>query len=132
VRTLLVTGPGGAGSSTVAAATAIALAGSGQRVVLLATAPPPVPGLDGVEVRVVQAGPALEAAWAGHADALAALVPVLTLPPATSVVPPPGAGQVALLTELGRAAGAADVVVVDAGPLPQALELLALPGAARW
>ncbi|GHE13216.1 hypothetical protein GCM10011381_34380 [Klenkia taihuensis] len=102
---------------------------------LLAAAPPPVDGLggtDGVDVRVVQAGPALEAAWAGHADALAALVPVLTLPPATSVVPPPGAGTVALLTGLGRVAGAADVVVVDAGPLPQALELLALPGAARW
>lgn len=132
MRTLLVTGPGGAGSSTVAAATALALAGSGQRVVLLTTAPPAVADLGDVDVRVVQAGPALEAAWAGHADALAALVPVLTLPPATSVVPPPGAGQVALLTELGDAAGAADVVVVDAGPLPQALELLALPGATRW
>lgn len=133
MRTLVVTGPGGAGSSTVAAATALALAGSGQRVVLLAAAPPAVAGLeDAVDVRVVQAGPALEAAWAGHADALAALVPVLTLPPATSTVPLPGAGQVALLTELGRAAAVADVVVVDAGPLPQALELLALPGAARW
>ncbi|MCO7222027.1 ArsA-related P-loop ATPase, partial [Klenkia sp. PcliD-1-E] len=90
MRTLLVTGPGGAGSSTVAAATAHALAGSGQRVVLVATEPPPVADLGDVDVRVVQAGPALEAAWAGHADALAALVPVLTLPPATSTVPPPG------------------------------------------
>ncbi|SDG54912.1 ArsA family ATPase [Klenkia brasiliensis] len=133
MRTLLVTGPGGAGSSTVAAATALALAATGQRVVLLGASAPAIDGLaDAVDVRVVQAGPALEAAWAGHADALAALVPVLTLPPASSTVPPPGAGQVALLTELGRAAGTADVVVVDAGPLPQALELLALPGATRW
>jgi arsenite-transporting ATPase len=52
------------------------------------------------------------------------------VPPATSVVPLPGAGEVALLAELARAD--ADVVVVDAGPLERLGALLALPGTLRW
>ena len=135
MRTLLVTGPGGAGSSTVAAATALTAARAGQRVRLLTTAPPAVAGLaDRVAVQVVAAGPAAEAAWAGHVDQLAALLPALGLPPATSVVPLPGAGELALLVELGRvaAAGDTDLLVVDAGPVDRGTALLALPTALRW
>jgi arsenite-transporting ATPase len=135
VRTLLVTGPGGAGSSTVAAATALAAARAGHRTRLLTAGAPAVAGLaDEVAVQVVAPGPAVEAAWAGHADQLAALVPALGLPPASSVVPLPGAGEVALLVELGRvaAAGGTDVLVVDAGPVDRATALLGLPAALRW
>jgi arsenite-transporting ATPase len=39
VQVLLVTGPGGAGSSTVAAATALQRAAGGARVVFLTTRP---------------------------------------------------------------------------------------------
>ncbi len=135
MRTLLVTGPGGAGSSTVAAATALAAAEAGARVALLCSSAPAVAGLaDLVRVEVVHPQPALESAWAGHAAALAALVPALTVPPASSVVPLPGTAEVAQVLALGAlaAAGDTDVVVVDPGPLPTATALLALPGTLRW
>ncbi|MFQ1000999.1 ArsA family ATPase [Modestobacter sp. SSW1-42] len=135
VQVLLVTGPGGAGSSTVAAATALQRAAGGARVVLLTVQQPAVPRLaDAVTLDVVTPLPALETLWAQHADQLAAAVPVVTVPPATSVVPVPGVAGFALLTALAGhlRSGDADVVVVDAGPLPDATALLALPGALRW
>jgi arsenite-transporting ATPase len=135
VQTLLVTGPGGAGTSTVAAATALRLTAAGSRVVLL-TAQPPRPAElgDAVRVEVVAARPAMEQLWARHADSLVAAVPVLTVPPATSVVPVPGVAEFALLAALaGHArAGDVDVVVLDAGPISTATALIALPGALRW
>lgn len=131
MRTLVVTGPGGAGTSTVAAATALALADAGRPVTLLTTATPAHDLGPGVAVRVVEPVAALGSAWGGHADALAALAPALALPPASSVVPVPGVAEVAVLTALGELAGGGDVVV-DAGPLERATDLLALPHAARW
>jgi arsenite/tail-anchored protein-transporting ATPase len=86
-----------------------------------------VPGLDVVPL---SGGEALERFWTGQVDALRAAVPQLSLPPASSVVPLPGAAGVALLAALARAE--ADLVVVDAGPLAAATELLALPGAVRF
>jgi arsenite-transporting ATPase len=135
VQILLVTGPGGAGSSTVAAATALRLTAAGSRCVLLTTgAPRPAALPDAVRVDVVTAQPALERLWARHADELSAAVPVLTVPPATSVVPLPGVAEFAVLAALaGHArAGDVDVVVLDAGPVSTATALLALPGALRW
>jgi arsenite-transporting ATPase len=135
VQILLVTGPGGAGSSTVAAATALRLTAEGSRCVLLTARPPRTPDLaDAVRVDVVTAHPALERLWARHADELAAALPVLSVPPATSVVPVPGVAEFALLAALaGHArAGDVDVVVLDAGPTTTAGALLALPGALRW
>lgn len=135
MRTLLITGPGGAGSSTIAAATAQSAADSGLRVVLLTAAAPPLAGLDDVvRVEVVDAQHVLESAWSQYAAELAALAPALTLPPGSSVVPVPGATEVAVLLALIRSAAAGDVdlVVIDAGPLPAATALLALPDALRW
>ncbi|WP_347060228.1 ArsA-related P-loop ATPase [Blastococcus sp. HT6-30] len=133
MRTLLVTGPGGAGTSTVAAAAAVRTARSGRSTLLLSRQPPPVPGLDavpGLRVQRVDGRRAVEELWAAHVADLGALLPHLTLPPATSVVPPPGAEELALLAALGSAD--ADVVVVDAGPLRDGLALAALPGTLRW
>jgi len=135
VQILLVTGPGGAGSSTVAAATALRLSGAGTRCVLLTSRPPRVAGLaDAVRVDVVTAQPALESLWAQHAGQLTGAVPLLTAPPASSVVPVPGVAEFALLAALAGHArsGDVDVVVLDAGPAPAATALLALPGALRW
>jgi arsenite-transporting ATPase len=135
VQILLVTGPGGAGSSTVAAATALRLTAAGSRCVLLTAGPPRTPGLaDAVRVDVVAAQPAVEELWARHAEQLSAAVPVLTVPPATSVVPVPGVHEFGLLAALaGHArAGEVDAVVLDAGRLATATALLALPGALRW
>jgi arsenite-transporting ATPase len=135
VQILLVTGPGGAGTSTVAAATAVQLAAAGSRCVLLTTQPVPVSGLDAaVEVDLVAPQPALERLWARHADELATALPVVSVPPASSVVAVPAATEFAVLAALAghAAAGRTDVVVLDAGPTASALALLALPGALRW
>ena len=135
MQTLLVTGPGGAGSSTVAAATALRLTAAGTRCVLMTSRPPRPAGLaDALRLDVVTPQPALEQLWNRHAQALAAAVPVLTVPPATSVVPVPGVAEFALLAALAGHArsGDVDVVVLDAGPTPTATALLALPGALRW
>jgi arsenite-transporting ATPase len=135
VRTLLLTGPGGAGTSTLAAATAVRAAAAGRT--LLITRPGPRPaGLDDVpDLAVAAVSPlaAIESLWTSAGDALGA-VPGLTPPPATSVVPLPGAAELALLARLARAAAddEADTVVVDAGPLESGTALVGLPAALRW
>ena len=133
MRTLLLTGPGGAGTSTLAAAAAVRSARSGRRTSLLSRQSPAVAGLDaepGLTVRTVDPQGAVEGLWAGAADAVAAVLPQLTVPPATSVVPLPGAADLALFAELARAE--ADLVVVDAGPVESAVALVGLPATLRW
>ena len=132
MRTLLLTGPGGAGTSTLSAAAAVRAARLGQRTVLLARRPPAVAGLDavpGLTVTVVEPQAAAERFWAAHVDALAAVLPQVDLPPAASVAALPGTTEIALFAELGRAD--ADVLVVDVGPLEAALTLIGLPPALR-
>lgn len=133
MRTLLFTGPGGAGTTTVATAAAVRAARSGARTLLLSRQEPRVSGLAGIAgLSVVPVDPqrALESLWRDRADDVAALLPQLDVPPASSVVPLPGTGDLALFAELGRAD--ADVVVVDAGPLERVVALLSLPGTLRW
>jgi arsenite-transporting ATPase len=133
VRTLLLTGPGGAGATTSAAAAAVRAARSGRRTLLLSGQPVPVGGLDavpGLAVRTVDPQAGLEGLWQTAAGPLAAVLPQLTLPPASSVVPLPGAGVLALFAEL--AAADADLVVVDAGPVAAATELVGLTATLRW
>ncbi len=133
MRTLVLTGPGGAGSTTLAAAAAVRAAGTGRSTVLLTRRAPAVAGLGDVpdlEVRVVDAGAAVERFWSGAVVPAAASVPQVALPPASSVTPLPGAADLALFAELGSAR--ADLVVVDAGTPEQAAALLALPATLRW
>ncbi|MGY1741008.1 MULTISPECIES: ArsA-related P-loop ATPase [unclassified Blastococcus] len=134
MTTLLVTGPGGAGTSTVAAALAVRAARGGRRAVLVSRRPVAgVAGLGDVAgLRVATADPqrAFEGLWGSVGPALSAALPDLAVPPASSVTAPPGAADLALLAELSAAE--ADVVVVDGGPLEAALALLALPGQLRW
>lgn len=133
MRTLLLTGPGGAGTSTLAAAAAVRAARSGRRTLLLSRQAPAVAALDaepGLTLRTVDPQGAVEGLWAGAADPVAAVLPHLTLPPASSVVPLPGAADLALFAELARAD--ADLVVVDAGPIGSAVALVSLPATLRW
>jgi arsenite-transporting ATPase len=133
LRTLLLTGPGGAGTSTLAAAAAVRSARAGRRTLLLSRQAAPVPGLEAVEgLDVVRVDPqaTVERLWGGTADAVGAVVPHLTLPPESSVVPIPGTGDLAIFAELARAE--ADLVVLDAGPLESMSALVALPSALRW
>lgn len=133
MRTLLLTGPGGAGTSTMAAAAAVRAARSGRRTILLSARPATIPdlaGQPGLEVVRVDAAAVWERAWAGSAGTVAGVLPQLTLPPASSVVPLPGTSDLALFAALADAE--ADLVVVDAGPLDAAAALVALPATLRW
>ncbi|MEU1096492.1 ArsA-related P-loop ATPase, partial [Streptomyces sp. NPDC005877] len=137
MRTVLVTGPGGAGRTTVAAATALAAARRGERALLLTADredPTPrlfdgeePPGLDVVradfrtELLALQdrAGAALELLGAGRLDA-------------EELTELPGAEQLALLKAVREAAaGGHDLVVVDMPPVHQSIAVLALPGQLR-
>ena len=133
MRTLLFTGPGGAGTTTLAAAAAVRAARSGRRTLFLSRQAPPVPALDaepGLTVVTVDPQRAVEDLWAGAAESVAEVLPHLTLPPATSVVPLPGAADLALFAALAQAD--ADLVVVDAGPIDSAVALVGLPATLRW
>ena len=133
MRTLLLSGPGGAGTSTLAAAAAVRSARSGLRTLLISRQSAPVPGLTGVPgLHVVRVDPqaTFERLWGGTAGAVGDVVPHLTLPPQSSVVPLPGTADLAVFAELSRAE--ADLVVVDAGPLEAMSALVALPAALRW
>jgi arsenite/tail-anchored protein-transporting ATPase len=133
VRTLLFTGPGGAGTTTLATAAAVRAARAGTRTTLVSRQSPATAGLEGVaglELVVVDPQAAAEELWAARTGALAALLPQLDLPPASSVIPPPGAAELAVLAALARAD--TDLLVLDAGPLAAATALVALPGTLRW
>uniref|UniRef100_UPI00117DBB1A ArsA-related P-loop ATPase n=1 Tax=Streptomyces pseudogriseolus TaxID=36817 RepID=UPI00117DBB1A len=139
MRTLLITGPGGSGRTTVAAATAFAAAREGARTLLLGTDPGDTLGpalgdadVPGLTVRRVDpdAGfradlAALQERAGGALDLLGAsrLVPEET-------GPLPGAEELAVLRALRDAAAsedAYDLLVVDLPAAPRALALLALP-----
>ncbi len=140
MRTVLVTGPGGAGRTTVAAATALAAAADGARTLLLSAEP--IPGLPAAAEPTRVSRPARP-----RPHRLRRALPRRThRPPGPRLRPPgparrgldgeeltelPGAPQLALLHALRRAAegdwSGYDVLVVDLPPLTEALALLALP-----
>jgi arsenite-transporting ATPase len=133
VRTLLFTGPGGAGTTTLAAAAAVRAARAGRRTVLLSRQETPVAGLDavpGLEIVRVDPQAALERLWRAVLGGVGDAVPQLTLPPSSSVLPLPGTAELALFAELARAD--ADLVVVDAGPVDSSSLLIALPATLHW
>ncbi|GAA1934735.1 ArsA-related P-loop ATPase [Streptomyces sodiiphilus] len=151
-RTVLVTGPGGAGRTTVAAATALAAARGGERALLLSgepearlaallgTAPPAWPaapaaaahGLRAVRVdsaaRFRAGALALQRHGSAALDALGA-VPLDD----DELTELPGAGELALLHAMGAAHGSRewDLLVVDLPPAADAVRMLALPGQLR-
>ncbi|MFG2571851.1 ArsA family ATPase [Streptomyces sp. NPDC048481] len=145
MRTLLITGPGGSGRTTVAAATAQRAAAEGARTLVLGADRADTLGA-ALGVRTgpvpVSVAPRLTAwrpdAAAGFSDDLAAFqdraATVLDLLGASrldpeEVTPLPGAEELTLLRALRDAAlaEAHDLLVVDLPPAPQALALLALP-----
>ncbi|MEU9086487.1 ArsA-related P-loop ATPase [Streptomyces sp. NPDC048357] len=142
MHTLLITGPGGAGRTTVAAATALAAARQGRRVLLLSgdvgdplaalTGEEPVPGL---RVARVDSGEEFREELVALQERGSALLAMVGARPlgAEELTELPGAEQFALLRALRRAAAApgTDLVVVDMPPLHQALSTLALPAQLR-
>ncbi|CAG7632022.1 ArsA family ATPase [Actinacidiphila bryophytorum] len=134
VRTLLITGAGGAGRTAVAAATAAAAARAGTRTLLLtydrgaaAALAGAVPGLG---VASVDPGAAFQDALLdlqSRGGTLLALLGAAPLDP-EELTPLPGAEALALLRAV-RAAhdGTWELAVVDLPPVREAVALLALP-----
>lgn len=145
MRTLLITGPGGSGRTTIAAATAHHAAAGGVRTLVLSadrtdtlgaalgvrTGPSPT----GVAPRLTAWRPDAAAGFrddlAGFQDRAATVLDLLgasRLDP-EEVTPLPGAEELTLLRALRDVALAEthDLLVVDLPPAPQALALLALP-----
>ncbi|MGQ4516236.1 ArsA-related P-loop ATPase [Streptomyces sp. DW26H14] len=149
-RTVLVTGLGGAGRTTVAAATALAATRRGDRTLLLTADAATVGALLGAAPGPGAAEPArvLDGLWAARIDSadhfrteLLALqeriAPALDLLGAPrlrgeELTELPGSDRFALLHAL-RVAGSGDwdALVVDLPPLPDALAALSLPGELR-
>ncbi|MYU21511.1 ArsA-related P-loop ATPase [Streptomyces sp. SID8352] len=152
MRTLLITGPGGSGRTTVAAATALAAARAGTRTLLLGadrddtlgavlgtpTGPAPAavaPGLTAWRPDAAQGFRDDLAALQERAASALELLGAARLDP-EELTPLPGADELALLRALRTAAPggdgpAYDLLVVDLPPAARALALLALPGELR-
>lgn len=137
MHTLLVTGPGGSGRSTVAAATALAAARQGHRVVLISADPgtPLLTPHGTLRIARVDSGEEFREELVSLQDRGSAVLDMLGARPlhADEITELPGAEQFALLRALRRAAAepGTDLVVVDMPPLHQAVATLALPAQLR-
>ncbi|MGW2568313.1 ArsA family ATPase [Streptomyces sp. NPDC001537] len=145
MRTILITGPGGSGRTTVAAATALRAAGNGTRTLVLSadrtdslgavlgvvTGPEPVAVAPNLTAWRPDAGAGFRDDLAGFQERAANVLDLLGASrlDAEEVTPLPGAEELNLLRALRDAAlaEAHDLLVVDLPPTPQALALLALP-----
>src|SRR5919108_1697267 len=149
-RTILYTGKGGVGKTSVAAATARAIARRGLRTVVLSTDPahslsdslevelggdPTViaPNLWGQEV---QAETEMERNWQAVQDWLGSLLSDRGIDQivAEEMTVPPGLDELFSLLQIKRHrdSGKFDVIVVDCAPTGETLRLLSFPDVARW
>ncbi|PRY62650.1 arsenite efflux ATP-binding protein ArsA [Knoellia remsis] len=154
-RVVLVTGKGGVGKTTSAAALAVDAARSGRRTLVMSTDVAHSLGdALGVELRLaaswdetLEVEPGLHAQAVGARTSVAAdwgvlrdyLLKVLDSVGVDAVVADeltalPGADEITALLTLGHHAssGAWDVVVVDCAPTAETLRLLALPEVLGW
>ncbi|MFF3090899.1 ArsA family ATPase [Streptomyces nojiriensis] len=141
MHTLLITGPGGAGRTTVAAATALAAARQGRRVLLLSgDIGDPLTalvgdGAPGLRVARVDSGEEFRDELVALQERGSALLGMVGARPlgAEEITELPGAEEFALLRALRRAAAApdTDLVVVDMPPLHRTVATLALPAQLR-
>ncbi|MFJ5043533.1 ArsA-related P-loop ATPase [Streptomyces sp. NPDC088719] len=141
MRTVLVTGLGGAGRSTVAAATALASAASGSPTLLVSAeaipgfpaAPEPTRAADGLDHARIDSGEHFRAELTELQKRASGVLDLLGAGrlDGEELTELPGSPQLALLHTLRRAAegdwSGYDTLVVDLPPLTEALALLALP-----
>lgn len=149
-RTILYTGKGGVGKTSVAAATARRCAASGLRTVVLSTdpahslsdslgvrlGPEPVEVGDRLWAQEVSAQDEMERSWAGVQGWLGELLIARGVDriSAEELTVPPGMDELFSLLAIKRhhEADAFDVVVVDCAPTGETLRLLSFPDVARW
>src|SRR3954449_2686487 len=149
-RTILYTGKGGVGKTSVAAATARRCAAAGLRTVVLSTDPAhslsasleaqlgsePVAAGDLLWGQEVSAQEEMERNWAGVQDWLGELLVARGVDriSAEELTVPPGMDELFSLLAIKRhhESGEFDVVVVDCAPTGETLRLLSFPDVARW
>jgi len=152
-RTILYTGKGGVGKTSVAAATARRCAAAGRRTIVLSTdpahsladvlgapvgaQPAPVAGTeDRLWAQQVEAGAELERNWAAVQEWVGGLLVERGVQriAAEELTVPPGADELFSLLQLKahRESGEWDTVIVDCAPTGETLRLLSFPDVARW
>jgi arsenite-transporting ATPase len=149
-RTILYTGKGGVGKTSVAACTARRCAAAGDRTLVMSTDPAhsladaletPLDGEPtGVEPHLfgqqVSAQEEMERNWSAMQDWLGDLLMRQGVDriSAEELTVPPGADELFSLLQLKRhyESGDWDVIVVDCAPTGETLRLLSFPDVARW
>jgi arsenite-transporting ATPase len=149
-RTILYTGKGGVGKTSVAAATARAIARRGLRTIVLSTDPahslsdslevPLGPDPTRIEENLfgqeVQAEREMERNWQAVQEWLGALLAERGVDRivAEEMTVPPGLDELFSLLQIKRHrdSGSFDVIVVDCAPTGETLRLLSFPDVARW
>jgi arsenite-transporting ATPase len=149
-RTILYTGKGGVGKTSVAAASARRCAAAGLRTIVLSTDPAhsladalelplgaePTAAGDLLWGQQVSAQDEMERNWAGMQDWLADLLVARGVDriSAEELTVPPGMDELFSLLAIKRhhESDDFDVVVVDCAPTGETLRLLSFPDVARW
>jgi arsenite/tail-anchored protein-transporting ATPase len=149
-RTILYTGKGGVGKTSVAAATGLRCAAAGLRTIVMSTDPAhslsdalgtelgsePAPIADGLWGQQVAAQEELERNWSGVQDWLGELLMARGVDriSAEELSVPPGMDELFSLMALKRHhdQGSFDVIIVDCAPTGETLRLLSFPEVARW
>ncbi len=149
-RTILYTGKGGVGKTSVAAATARRCAAEGLKTLVISTDPAhsladvlqeevggePTKVGKRLRAQQVQAQDELEQHWSAVSDWLGGLLMergVDRIAAEELTVPPGGDELFSLLVLKGHVeSGEWDVIVVDCAPTGETLRLLSFPDAARW
>jgi arsenite-transporting ATPase len=149
-RTILYTGKGGVGKTSVAAATARRCAAAGLRTVVLSTDPAhslsdvlgqplgaePVGIGDLLWGQEISAQDEMERNWAGVQDWLGDLLITRGVDriSAEELTVPPGMDELFSLLAIKRhhESGDYDAVIVDCAPTGETLRLLSFPDVARW
>ena len=149
-RTILYTGKGGVGKTSVAAATARACAAAGQRTLVLSTDPAhsladslgepvgddPTPVAGGLHAQQVSAQLELERNWGGMQEWMGGVLSQhgVNRITAEELTVPPGADELFSLLVLKTQvdSGDWDVIIVDCAPTGETLRLLSFPDVARW
>ncbi len=149
-RTILYTGKGGVGKTSVAAATARAIAAAGKRVIVLSTDPAhsladvletevgsrPVDLGGGLWAQQVVAQEELERNWSSVSDWLGGMLVERGMDriAAEELSVPPGGDELFSLLQIKShvESGEWDAVIVDCAPTGETLRLLSFPDVARW
>ena len=150
-RTILYTGKGGVGKTSVAAATAVRCAADGKRTLILSTDPAhslsdslqaelgsqPTDVGENLQAAEIDAQHELSRHWRGVQDWFGELLMQrggLDRISAEELTVPPGVDELFSLLRLQEhhASGDWDVIVIDCAPTGETMRLLSFPEAARW